>query len=86
MRKAYIKNFGVYHKYAKDSSALFDLVATRPLAINAPVEHYTIPKIDIVDLKIVKREDRAVLNTISKISINALVDLRHKTRLCPSIK
>uniref|UniRef100_UPI0036DBC732 hypothetical protein n=1 Tax=Photorhabdus sp. RM322S TaxID=3342825 RepID=UPI0036DBC732 len=83
MRRSYIKNYGVYHQYAKSSADLLSLMIYKSkTARSFPlVNIYSESKISISDPTLIKREDRAVLNTISKLSINALADLGKKTNL-----
>ncbi|WP_340621955.1 hypothetical protein [Xenorhabdus siamensis] len=81
MRKSYIKNYGVYHQYAKSSTDLLSLMISKTARSFPLVDVYSVPEILISDLTQIKREDRAVLNTISKLSINALADLGQKINL-----
>ncbi|WP_210523994.1 hypothetical protein [Pantoea ananatis] len=79
MGKAYIKNFGIYSQYAKNSAALQEVVRHRKAASITSAQRYICGDIDVTRRDLIKREDRAVMNTISKMAVSALADLLEKT-------
>lgn len=75
MNRVYLKNVGIYHQHAKSSVALSALVASEIALVADEQDLYNSPEVELVDKNSVSREDRAVLNSQSKIVLNALSDL-----------
>ncbi|MDX7993228.1 hypothetical protein [Xenorhabdus littoralis] len=81
MRQVYIKNYGIYHQYAKGSADLLSIMAYKTDINLTSVNYYSELEISIIDPTLIKREDRAILNIMSRLSINALADLGKKINL-----
>lgn len=81
MNRIYFKNFGIYHQHAKNSSELASLIASG-IPLNADEQDfYQIISPEVINKRLVNREDRAVLNFHSKIVLNALSDLGERQDL-----
>jgi len=81
MNRVYFKNFGIYHQHAKNSAELSALVSSRiPLSAEEQDPYQTISQ-EIINKNLVSREDRAVLNSQSKMVLNALSDLGERLDL-----
>ncbi|MBS0899805.1 hypothetical protein JK229_21280 [Pantoea dispersa] len=78
MGRTYIKNYGIYSQYAKNSVGLHELVRDKVPASTTAPKKYTCGAIDVIRRDMIKREDRAVMNNISKMAVNALADLLNK--------
>lgn len=81
MNNVYIKDIGIYHQYAKNSTELSSLVSSLDSLNPASCDAFQPVTVELVNKKIVNREDRAVLNLNAKILINAFSDLVCKRQL-----
>lgn len=78
MGRTYIKNFGIYSQHAKSTSNLLEVICCRKPASITSAQRYVSADIDVTRRDLIKREDRAVMNTISKMAVSALADLLEK--------
>lgn len=81
MNRVYFKNFGIYHQHAKNSAELSVLVASGIRLNPDSQDPYHIISPEIINKRLVSREDRAVLNSQAKIVLNALSDLGERHNL-----
>ncbi|MFP1765651.1 hypothetical protein [Lonsdalea quercina] len=79
MEKVYIKNYGMHQQFAINSAELNQLLATEGDDINPrDMDYYHFSTPSVVEKKLVSREDHSVLNHMSKMVINALIDFKSK--------
>lgn len=78
MEKVYIKNYGVYQEFAQDSSQLKLLIENNEKICLNDLNYYDYLNSNILDRSIISREDRSIVNTMSKLTINALIDFFKK--------
>ncbi|CAK7193468.1 hypothetical protein COMNV_01684 [Commensalibacter sp. Nvir] len=81
MSGVFLKSIGVYHQHAKNFQELSELVALGIALDPEENDLYQVIAPEILNKKMIKREDRAVLNFNSKIVLNALSDLGERQAL-----
>ncbi|WP_375674294.1 hypothetical protein [Bartonella sp. CL100XZDX] len=84
--RVYIKNYGVYQQFAPNSAALNQLLSAGGEINPCDIDYYHVLTPSMIDKKLVSREDRSVLNDMSKIVINALIDFQSKDCLAEHAK
>ncbi|SIO94754.1 hypothetical protein [Vibrio spartinae] len=81
MHPVYIKNYGIHQEYACDSDKLKYLLFSESKINLDSVDYYESLHPALKDKSLVQREDRSVLNSMSKLVLNALSDLSCKVDL-----
>ncbi|EHC9819303.1 hypothetical protein JYZ60_003700 [Salmonella enterica subsp. enterica serovar Newport] len=81
MKKVYIKNYGVHQQFATNSAVLSQLLATEEEINPHDLDYYNFSTPSVLEKKWVSREDCSVLNSMSKMAINALIDFKSKACL-----
>jgi len=81
MHPVYIKNYGVHQEYAHDSEKLKQLLLSGANIDLDSVDFYESLHPTLKAKALVQREDRSVLNNMSKLVLNALYDLSSKIDL-----
>ncbi|WP_375642553.1 MULTISPECIES: hypothetical protein [unclassified Bartonella] len=84
--RVYIKNYGVYQQFAPNSAALSQLLSIADDINPCDMDYYHFSTPSMIDKKLVSREDRSVLNDMSKMVINALIDFQSKDCLAEYAK
>jgi len=81
MEKVYIKNYGVHQQFAINSATLNQLMENTCGINPDDLDYYSFSTPIVLEKKLVSREDWSVLNHMSKMAINALIDFKNKDRL-----